>query len=73
MSPRGVPWMVRASTSLYRRLFVLYPRAFQRDCAEDMAQVFTDLARDAHRRAGIAGLFAVWGAWARRPVGNRTG
>jgi hypothetical protein len=53
--------MVRASASLYRRLFVLYPRAFQRDCADDMAQAFTDLARDAHRRAGMAGLFAVWG------------
>jgi hypothetical protein len=53
--------MVRASASVYRRLFILYPRAFQQDCADDMAQVFTDLARDAHRRVGAAGVFAVWG------------
>jgi len=56
-----VPWMVRTSVCLYRRLFVLYPRAFQQECADDMAQVFTDLARDAHRHAGALGVLGVWG------------
>src|SRR5260370_18737251 len=56
-----VPWLVRASAALYRRLFVLYPLAFRQECAADMAQVFTDLAREAHRHAGAVGVFAVWG------------
>jgi hypothetical protein len=61
MSGRPVPWLVRASAALYRRLFVLYPPAFRRDCAAEMAQVFTDLAHEAHRRAGAVGVFALWG------------
>jgi hypothetical protein len=54
-------WMVRTSARLYRRLFVLYPRSFQQDCADDMAQVFTDLAREAHQHEGAIGVLRVWG------------
>src|SRR5260221_9820958 len=61
MSQRHVPWLVRASAALYRRLFVLYPLALRQECAADMAQVFTDLAREAHRHAGAVGVFALWG------------
>jgi hypothetical protein len=61
-----VPWMARASASLYRRLFVLYPRTFRQECADDMAQVFLDLAREAHQRDGAVGVLVVW----RRALGD---
>jgi hypothetical protein len=61
MSHRHTPWTVRSSAILYRRLLLLYPRAFRQQFAADLAQVFMDVTGEAYQRDGAMGVLGAWG------------
>jgi hypothetical protein len=54
------PGIVLLSDWVYRRLLVLYPVAFRRAYAAEMAQVFRDVCRDVWRQRGGWGVVALW-------------
>ena len=58
-TPRD-PRAVVLSDHLYRALLRAYPRAFRTQYREEMALVFRDSCREAHRRAGLKGLIITW-------------
>lgn len=55
-----LPWLVAASTRLYRLLLVVYPASFRRAFGHQMAQVFRDACRDAYAGSGGPGVLALW-------------
>lgn len=55
-SDRLIPW----SISTYWLILQAYPHSFRREYGESMVQVFGDSARDAWKRAGLAGLAILW-------------
>lgn len=58
-----IPFPLRAldwSVSLYTALLVLYPADYRRAYGAHMTQLFRDLARDAARCSGSAGLLSLW-------------
>jgi hypothetical protein len=48
------------SVCTYALILWIYPPRFRRDFGEGMTQVFGDLARDACRASGLAGLVVLW-------------
>jgi hypothetical protein len=44
---------------LYRLILALYPRRFRREYGDDMLQLFRDMAREAWRERGLAGIAVV--------------
>lgn len=48
------------SVCSYALVLWIYPPRFRRDFGEAMTQVFGDLARDACRTSGLAGLLVLW-------------
>ncbi len=59
-STRPDAMAVRASTRLYRLLLAAYPAAFRHDYGAEMARVFRDSCRDAHRQGGVLSLLWLW-------------
>jgi hypothetical protein len=55
------PRAVVLSSLVYRGLLRAYPRRFQLQYREEMALVFRDCCRTAHRERGALGLVPVWG------------
>ena len=51
---------VERSVRVYERLIKAYPAEFRRQYGDEMARVFRELATDAHRRSGAAGLMTMW-------------
>lgn len=60
--PGNRAWAVLLSDALYRRLLVLYPKAFRSEYGTEMAQVFRDRMRDQYRSRGNVGVLALWPA-----------
>jgi len=58
---RSDPRSVSISTKLYQALLGVYPTGFRQEYGSQMAQVFTDRARDQHQKLGASGLLAWWG------------
>lgn len=54
------PWQLAASDRLYRRLLVVYPRAFRRAFGPEMADVFADCCAEAWERGGWPALLLTW-------------
>jgi hypothetical protein len=50
----------RISSRVYRRLLIVYPRAFRASYGREMALTFRDQCRDALQARGLAGLAALW-------------
>jgi len=60
MAASRLAGIVSASAKLYKGLLVLYPSEHRREYGPPMAQAFRDLAHDAWRRGGHAGLLRLW-------------
>jgi YidC/Oxa1 family membrane protein insertase len=58
------------SDVVYRRLLVLYPKAFRAAYGGEMAQVFRDRARQAYRTHRAIGVLALWPATLRDLVAS---
>lgn len=54
------PQALSLSSLLFRSLLWLYPPAFRRRFADEMAQVFHSLARDAYAASGLSSLSLLW-------------
>ncbi|MEQ8694421.1 MAG: hypothetical protein RIC85_03725 [Gammaproteobacteria bacterium] len=54
------PWAVELSDRIYRSLIEVYPASFRTKYADEMAQVFHELATDALKRYGAVGLIMTW-------------
>jgi hypothetical protein len=55
-----IPAGVELSARVYRVLLGVFPRAFRREFGADMEQLFRDLALQALRDGGVAGLVRLW-------------
>jgi 60Kd inner membrane protein len=55
-------WPVVLSDGLYRRLLVLYPKAFRAAYGAEIAQVFRDRVRQAYRAHGATSVLTLWPA-----------
>ncbi len=66
-------WPVALSHALYRRLLVLYPKAFRSAYGAEMAQVFRDRVRDVYRTRGAVGILTLWPAALRDVISASVG
>lgn len=66
------PLAVERSLAVYLWLVRAYPPAFREQYGDEMARAFRDTARAAWRRAGLAGLIALWAQTLTDTLANAT-